>query len=352
MSESEDSTCIPEPEKTFQRWRVQLVYDGTDFWGWQRMSDEPEELLGNAGQAKRKTKDMNDGRRTVQGQLDAALTAVFRTGNIQCVGSSRTDRGVHARGQWAHFDVCLPSAEEKSSTASQKTPSKSKKKERTHDNSAAANAALFDQVEALTRLRRALPRGIQAARLEMLDKHDGKKVHGSKDHPLFHARMNGVCKLYSYRLIFSNITDPFRERYVWYCGSNVDVALLKRAAAELFDDKDLDYSVAFTSKDQREGVEEHYHGDGNKRVRVRVKEEQPGEVVILLSSKRFLYKMCRRIVGCLVDLAKQRLRFPSPEEGGAASFAAREVTTAPPEGLCLECVQFSDEWQVDRIEAT
>jgi len=51
---------------------------------------------------------MGDGRTTVQGQLDAALTKIFRSNQIRCLGSSRTDRGVHARGQWAHFDVVVP----------------------------------------------------------------------------------------------------------------------------------------------------------------------------------------------------------------------------------------------------
>jgi hypothetical protein len=190
------------------------------------------------------------------------------------------------------------------------------------------------------------------------------------------------------------------------------VNLLKKAAATLFDKRaDLDYSVAFTTKEHG-GVEEHYHGEGNKIVQVTVKEEtltydqihqhaqsflasfldphgqsfganpagsasttdkikksgnandtptdgnandtltdgnaidtptdRPRSVTIFLKSDKFLYKMVRRIVGCLVEIAKGRLRFPSAGDGGARSFRTKEIKAAPAEGLRLEHVEYED----------
>jgi len=65
------------------RVRLDLSYDGTDFSGW---ASQP-------------------GRRTVQGVLETALATVLRTGPITLTVAGRTDAGVHATGQVAHFEV-------------------------------------------------------------------------------------------------------------------------------------------------------------------------------------------------------------------------------------------------------
>ncbi len=60
-------------------YRLDLEYDGTDFFGWQ----------------------VQPHRRTVQGELLAAAQRLFSGQPIQVIGASRTDRGVHARHQVA-----------------------------------------------------------------------------------------------------------------------------------------------------------------------------------------------------------------------------------------------------------
>src|SRR5690349_21055649 len=66
------------------RIRLDLGYDGTDFSGW---AAQP-------------------GRRTVEGELSAALTTVLRTPEpVRLTVAGRTDAGVHARGQVVHADV-------------------------------------------------------------------------------------------------------------------------------------------------------------------------------------------------------------------------------------------------------
>lgn len=66
------------------RLRIDLGYDGTDFFGW---AAQP-------------------GLRTVQGELTAALTTILRSpGPVLITCAGRTDAGVHARGQVMHVDL-------------------------------------------------------------------------------------------------------------------------------------------------------------------------------------------------------------------------------------------------------
>ena len=65
------------------RYALRIAYDGTLFKGWQIQPHS----------------------RTVQGELCKALTQRFAGQPIRLLGASRTDTGVHARGQAAHCDL-------------------------------------------------------------------------------------------------------------------------------------------------------------------------------------------------------------------------------------------------------
>ena len=67
-----------------RRYFIQLAYDGTNFSGWQRQSEQ----------------------RTVQGVLEENLSKILRD-DIQVTGCGRTDTGVHAADYYAHFDIAI-----------------------------------------------------------------------------------------------------------------------------------------------------------------------------------------------------------------------------------------------------
>jgi len=67
------------------RYFIEFSYKGTNYSGWQRQNNAI----------------------SVQQKLDEALTLILRE-MIESVGSSRTDTGVHAEQQYAHFDTVRP----------------------------------------------------------------------------------------------------------------------------------------------------------------------------------------------------------------------------------------------------
>ncbi len=82
-SRDEFRHCAPDRFRV----RLHMSYDGTEFHGWQKQ-------VGADG---------NQTHVTVQGTIEAAVKQIFGE-QLSVVGSSRTDAGVHAQMQVAHFD--------------------------------------------------------------------------------------------------------------------------------------------------------------------------------------------------------------------------------------------------------
>jgi len=70
------------PESGFRRLRIDIAYDGTNFFGW---ATQP-------------------GKRTLQELVEEALARISQT-DVQTIVAGRTDAGVHATGQVIHVDV-------------------------------------------------------------------------------------------------------------------------------------------------------------------------------------------------------------------------------------------------------
>lgn len=239
-----------------------VEYDGTGYSGWQR------QINGLA----------------VQQVLEEALTNACGE-PIAVTGASRTDAGVHALGQAAHFD-----------THSSIPPEK------------------FPFV-----LNTMLPRDIRV--------HTGREVP-----PDFHARFMTCGKQYTYRIVNSRHGSSIRRLTHAHVPLPLDLPPMLRAAQTLVGTHDF---AAF----QASG------GTAKTTVRTirRVDLVQAGdEVTFTIEGNAFLYNMVRIIVGTLIEIGHHR-RGEDTFLRAFESLSRLDLgVTAPPHGLELTRVDYPD----------
>jgi tRNA pseudouridine38-40 synthase len=258
------------------RFRLTVAYDGTDFHGWQKQAPTNE--------------DDSDALRTVQGVLERSVRDVVRE-PIRLLGASRTDAGVHARGQIAAFnsDVEMP-------------PSRLV---------AAINSRLPHDV--LVRSCRIVP-------------------------DEFNPISDAVSKGYRYRLAHGGRTGVLRplfdRRITTFTAELLDVARMHEAAARFCGEHDF---ASFTRAHHgRESTVRTVH-----ECRVTASGRRPPRIHIDVSGNGFLYNMVRIIAGTLVDVGRGRLEPERIPDLIAARDRRVAGPTLPPQGLCLMWIRYS-----------
>ena len=238
------------------RYRITVAYDGSAYAGWQVQPQHP----------------------TVQQVVEAALKQL--TGEaIKVHGSGRTDQGVHAEGQVAHFDL----------------PKKW------------VCAQLQKGMNAI------LPQDIRILRV-------------ARAKPDFHARRSAVKKEYRYFIWNNPVMDPCRRAYALHVRKPLDVKAMQAAAYLLVGRHDF---AAFTANPNREvesTVREVYY------LTVR---RTGSQIVIRAASEGFLYKMVRSLTGLLLRVGEGAVSVDEVKEILASKIRTARVPTAPPEGLFL-----------------
>jgi tRNA pseudouridine38-40 synthase len=247
------------------RFRATLEYDGTEFAGWQLQADA----------------------RTVQGELERALEKVVGAA-VRPIAAGRTDAGVHATGQVAHFDL-----ETRLSGVELRR---------------AANALLPADVAVVD---------LREARAD------------------FHARKHAAGKRYVYRILVRATPSPLRRRFAWHVRGPLDVEAMSRASRGLVGLHDF---AAFR------GTAGGEPGPADTRRRVdRLEWTRAGdEIRLVAEGAGFLRYMVRNLVGTLVQVGAGRRPVDSIPEILEARDRARAGPTAPPHGLCLERVWYPD----------
>lgn len=246
------------------RYFIHFAYDGTAYCGWQVQPGVP----------------------TVQAALDKALTQVLRQ-PIHCLGSGRTDTGVHASHQVAHFEAAMPAD------------------------------MTFELLR--YRLNRALPPDVQAFRIHAVEEKD-------------HARFSAEARTYEY--FVSLRPDPFRRDQALYLDRAPDVAAMNEAAGYLVGQFD------FTAFSKVKGGENHYicylyaaswHPDPR----------QPGGLVFRIRANRFVRGMVRLVVGTLLDVGRGKLTPPEFQQILHRQQRVAASGAAPAKGLYLSKVEYA-----------
>lgn len=240
--------------------KLTVAYDGTDYKGWQAQ---------------------NNGL-TVQAVIEDAALKVFKRKSHIC-GAGRTDAGVHAKGQIAHFKT------------SSKIPTERIPK--------ALNSFLPGDVV------------ITQAQEVSLD---------------FHAQFSAKSKHYRYYIFNSSHKDPFKERYSWRVPYKLNIFLMKKEAKILLGKHDFK-SFQARDKRQRPSIREIFNITIKKRKQF---------FVIDIEGDGFLYNMVRNVVGTLVEIG--RGYFPPGKMKDVLNKKDRTIAgpTAPAKGLFLMEVKY------------
>jgi tRNA pseudouridine38-40 synthase len=225
----------------------------------------------------------NRGVRTVAGELRAALERVLgHPVELSCAG--RTDAGVHARGQVVTFDTRRP-------------------------------------VEPV-RLRDALC-GLLGPEVVV---RWVREVPGD-----FDARFSARSRTYRYRVLNTEVPDPFLAATSWWVPAHLDRVALAESCPPLLGEHE------FSSFCRRpRGAEVSLV----RRVRsARWSEPLPGLLEFEIRATAFCHQMVRSIVGLLVDVGRGRRTPADVTAALAARDRAAVPSVAPPHGLVL--------WEVD-----
>ena len=255
------------------RYRMIVAYDGTDFHGWQKQVHPDRRYL-----------------RTVQDVLEKAVVKVMRQ-PIILTGASRTDSGVHARGQVVTFD--------------------------------ATNEIPPDKL--ILGFNSWLPDDVQVRAVDV--------VH-NKFNPINHCTSKG----YTYSLAHgcSNpLRKPLFDRHFHaFTAYKLDIEKMQEAAKHFLGEHDF---AGFTKLN---------HGRKTTVRRIdtcEVCKTEEWKITINIAGAGFLWNMVRIIAGTLLEVGRGYTSPDAIPEIIASCDRRRAGKTMPAQGLSLEWVAFDDQ---------
>ena len=253
MSESSESRRI----------RFTVAYDGSAYSGWQ----------------------LQPAKATVQGRLEQALEKILGA-KVRVTGAGRTDAGVHALGQVAHFDTTRP-----------------------------LSAGVIQRA-----LNATLPSDI--------------RVRETVEAPeSFHARYSALRKFYRYRIARRGLPgEPFLSRDHWLYDHDPDYGLLENCCSLITGEHD------FFTFSRQEGARKNHLC----RVYQAHWEKEADTLTFEISANRFLRGMVRMLAGAMLAVAEGRADLEEFREALSRPGRWLKAVPAPAQGLTLVKVQYEE----------
>lgn len=235
-------------------YRLDIGYDGSGFHGFAR----------------------NRGVRTIQGELEEALTTIIGI-EITTAVAGRTDAGVHAKGQVVSFEI--------------------------------------DTGIELDRVWRSLRSmlGPEIAVHSVIEVENG-----------FNARFSARSRTYRYSIEESPVPDPLARSSVWHVGEPLDLNVMNEAAA------------AFVGSHDFASLCRAQEGRSTARTVARAEWARRGALLVFeVEAKAFCHQMVRSMVALCVEVGRGRVQ--AAEVPGILEARDRNAArgAAPPHGLVL-----------------
>nr|Q6MDE3.1 RecName: Full=tRNA pseudouridine synthase A 2; AltName: Full=tRNA pseudouridine(38-40) synthase; AltName: Full=tRNA pseudouridylate synthase I 2; AltName: Full=tRNA-uridine isomerase I 2 [Candidatus Protochlamydia amoebophila UWE25] len=250
--------------KSMQNIKLKIAYDGQAYFGWQKTPAGPSV------------------EKTLQNSLEQILQHT-----ISLQAASRTDKGVHARGQIVNF---------------------------------LTTKSITDLQKFILSLNSLLPTDLRILSAEKMPS-------------TFHPTLNCVAKEYCYYICYDFVQLPEYRPYSWHCPFPLMLGKMTQAISVLIGEHDFSAFCNFKKNvnytDYIRRVQAiHLEVLNHKRLCIRIK------------GNHFLYKMVRNIVGTLIYIGKGKLMvedIPSILQSQDRKMAG---VTAPAHGLFLQTVLY------------
>ena len=238
------------------RYLIYFSYDGTKFHGFQRQKDV----------------------KNVQGLLEKTLSNYFNE-EIVIKGSGRTDNGVHAINQAAHFDI---------------------------------------------------NREVQKKEIKVINKLLDDEIHINKIKMVnndFHARYSVKYKTYIYKIIIGRINNN-EKGYYYQVSNNIDIKKMKSASKLFIGTHDFRNFVS--------GIRDDYVTTIYKIKFLRFK----NKIYIKFVGKGFYRYMVRNLVGALIDIGKNKIDESIILNMLDTEETTKKLSVVTPYGLYLKNVKY------------
>ena len=242
------------------RYLIKFSYDGTNFCGYQKQP----------------------GKRCVESELEKALYDINNHTTTKVVGAGRTDRGVHANCQCAHFDINI-------------------------------DITLYKLKCALNSL---LPDDIHVFSTEIVDEN-------------FHARFSSKKKRYKY-IINCGEYNPIERNYVYQYGKKLDVEKMKKEIKSFIGEHDFKPFVS------EEAIKEDY----KRTIYEAYIEEDQDKIIFYFIGNGFMKYQVRNMVGTLFKVGKGKLPLGIVDEIFKDNSKSKLITTIKREGLYLDNIEY------------